>query len=731
MVRIFSKVLIIILFLFVSLIVYLSLIGIETKSFNNQIKENLKKIDTRLDVKLNDVKIVLDILNLDINAKTFGPVIFYNNKQIDIELIKSNISLLNLLNKDFSFSNLFISTKSVKLKDTIAFYRAISDNKKAELFVLENFISKGYLIADININFDDQGNIKDDLKINGLVKDSTFKLLSKQKINDINFIFEIQNKDLDINDLNFSYKKINFTSKKVEFRNKNSFVQIEGEINNDEVDLSEELLKNAFDPFFKLDFKNLRFSSQNKFLLKINNKFKVSEYIIKSYLDIDEANIKNNIDLKIFFPNLLSEIKFKDHQIELIYQKDNLEIMGNGKFLSQKNFDSIKYKIERKKDNYLFNVKLNFNDNPINLDFLNYKSTGKSKVNLNLNGTIFKDKTLNLEKIEFKNGPDFININDLKLTNDFKISNLESAVFDFTDKQKIKNNFKIKSNKENYLITGKVLNASKLIDDLIFEDSINKKIFEKDYAVKINLKEVYLHDNHVVYDLIGYLKFKDNNIINAKINSKFNDNDSIAFTIISNDNQKVTTLFSDQAKPFVKKFNFIKGFEKGSLDFYSVKSKEITNSKLKIYDFSLKELPALTKILTLASLQGIADLLSGEGIGFSEFEMNFENKGRLMNIDEIYAIGPAISILMEGYIEKSKLVSLRGTLVPATTINKAIGSIPILGNILVGNKTGEGVFGVSFKIKGPPKKLETTVNPIKTLTPRFITRTLEKIKKSN
>ena len=730
MVRVFSKVLIVILFFIVSIIIYLSLIGIETKSFNNQIKENLKKIDTRLDVKLNDVKIVLDILNLNINAKTFGPVIFFNDKQIDIELIKSNISLLNLLNKDFSFSNLFISTKSVKLKDTIAFYRAINDNKKAELFVLENFISKGYLIADININFDDQGNIKDDLKINGLVKDSIFKLLSKQKINDINFIFEIQNKDLDINDLNFSYNKINFTSKKVEFRNKNSFVQIDGEINSDEVNLSEELLKNAFDPFFKLDFKNLKFSSQNKFLFKINNKFKVSEYIIKSYLDIDEATIKNNINLKNFFPNLLSEIKFKDHQTELIYQKDNLQIKGNGKFLTQKNFDLIKYKIERKKDNYLFNVKLNFNDNPINLDFLNYKSMDKSKINLNLEGTIFKDKTLNFEKIEFKNGPDFINLNDLKLTNDFKISNLESAVFDFTDKQKIKNNFKIKSNKENYLITGKVLNASKLIDDLIFKDSTNKEIFEKDHTLKINFKEVYLHDNHVVYDLTGYLKFKDNNIISAKINSKFNENDSITFTIISNDNQKVTTLFSDQAKPFVNKFNFIKGFEKGSLDFYSVKSKEITNSKLKIYDFSLKELPALTKILTLASLQGIADLLSGEGIGFSEFEMNFENKGKLMNINEIYAIGPAISILMEGYIEKSKLVSLRGTLVPATTINKAIGSIPILGDILVGKKTGEGVFGVSFKIKGPPKKLETTVNPIKTLTPRFITRTLEKIKKN-
>ena len=76
------------------------------------------------------------------------------------------------------------------------------------------------------------------------------------------------------------------------------------------------------------------------------------------------------------------------------------------------------------------------------------------------------------------------------------------------------------------------------------------------------------------------------------------------------------------------------------------------------------------------------------------------------------------------------MISLRGTLVPATTINRSIASIPIIGDLLIGKKAGEGVFGVSFKVKGPPKKLETTVNPIKTLTPRFITRTLEKIKKN-
>ena len=100
-----------------------------------------------------------------------------------------------------------------------------------------------------------------------------------------------------------------------------------------------------------------------------------------------------------------------------------------------------------------------------------------------------------------------------------------------------------------------------------------------------------------------------------------------------------------------------------------------------------------------------------------------------MNIEDALAIGPAVSILLDGYVDKGKIVSLRGTLVPATKLNAIIASIPVVGDILVGTKTGEGVVGVSFKMKGPPKAIKTTVNPIKTLTPRFIVRAVEKLKR--
>ena len=210
----------------------------------------------------------------------------------------------------------------------------------------------------------------------------------------------------------------------------------------------------------------------------------------------------------------------------------------------------------------------------------------------------------------------------------------------------------------------------------------------------------------------------------------FSENEILEMSIYQVDQDKKTLqVISDRARPFVKNFDFIKGFEDGKFEYESIISKEGSRSNLTITDFKVSKVPALAQLLTLASLQGIADTLSGEGIRFESFEMKSNSEGNVINIEDVLAIGPAVSILLEGYVDKGKMVSLRGTLVPATKLNAIIASIPVVGDILVGKTIGEGDVGVSFKMKGPPKDIKTTVNPIKTLTPRFIVRAIENIKK--
>ena len=83
---------------------------------------------------------------------------------------------------------------------------------------------------------------------------------------------------------------------------------------------------------------------------------------------------------------------------------------------------------------------------------------------------------------------------------------------------------------------------------------------------------------------------------------------------------------------------------------------------------------------------------------------------------------------MEGY-QGANITSLRGTLVPAKTLNTLISKIPVIGNIIIPKEVGEGLFGISFKMKGPPGNIKTTINPIRTITPRFIQKIIDKKKK--
>ena len=137
------------------------------------------------------------------------------------------------------------------------------------------------------------------------------------------------------------------------------------------------------------------------------------------------------------------------------------------------------------------------------------------------------------------------------------------------------------------------------------------------------------------------------------------------------------------------------------------------------------------KLLSLADFGGLADLAEGEGLSFDKMELVINNNKGFITLNELYAVGPSISVLMEGYREPNEgIVSLRGTLVPAKNLNNFLSKIPVIGKIIIPKEIGEGLFGVSFKIKGPSGKVKTTINPIKTLTPRFITKALEKKKKT-
>ena len=727
--KIFFKLFITILFLIFITLTYLSIFGIETDKFNSQITEKIRKFDKNLEVELKEIKLILDPFQFKLQAKTIGTNLINQSKKIEIENIKTQLSLKSLIEDKFSIENLEISSKSLELKNLISFLRSFKNTP--ELFIMEKAIKKGYLIADIKLEFDSNGNIKSNYEINGLVKDVELNVLKKYNLHKLDFIFDYSRNNFLVKDLNFKFDKIGFSSEKVSIKKRNDDFIVDGTFAHKKSDLDKrniDLLVKPFLPNFEIE--KISLTSNNNFSFEIQKGFKFENFKINSEILVHELIIPNNLKLKRFFPKQKKTISLLDQKIKLQYEKNNFTIEGNGNLNYQNENDDIEYFFSNKNKTENFEITLKIKDNPFKVDYLNYKKKEKNEVILNFKGSKNRNNELVIETFNLNEDENYIKIKDLVFNEKFQISRLEELNLEYLDDDKQKNSIRLKRNKKKYFLTGSSFNADNLIEDLLSDDDKDTKIIDINSNLKIDVKKIFLDSEYYLSNFKGDILIKNKEIYKADLIGSFSKNKKLKLTINKDNNNKITTLFVDEAKPIVKRYKFIKGFDEGSLDFFSSKKSKKSVSQIKIYDFKLKELPILTKILTLASLQGIADILSGEGIRFTEFEMNFKNEGDLMTIEEIYAIGPAISILMEGYVEKNKLISLKGTLVPATTINNFIGSLPMLGEILVGKKTGEGVFGVSFKIKGPPKNLKTSVNPVKTLTPRFITRTLEKIKKN-
>jgi len=443
-----------------------------------------------------------------------------------------------------------------------------------------------------------------------------------------------------------------------------------------------------------------------------------------------ELHTEEKRTIRKYLPLYDPKIIFKDTHIKFTQSKSDQFIELSGLLKLNGQFDSFMIQNKYNPNKKTFDIKgtADLTNSTINISKLNYKKKHGKNSELKFDVNFILDKHYHIRGLEFLTDKSKIYLSDIKLNKNLEITDFKKLEIK-TFLNEIKNNDFSINKSEKIIISGEVFDIQPLLKSLYKKD--DRKTFSKDFnsQVKININKVISGTEDDVYDLAMIAKINKGSYDKLSLKGNFSENEIIEMTIYQVDKDKKTLqIISDRAKPFVKNFDFIKGFEGGKLEYESIISKEVSNSNLTITDFKVSKVPALAQLLTLASLQGIADTLSGEGIRFETFEMKSNSKGNVLNIEESFALGPAVSLLFDGYVDKGKIVSLSGTLVPARTVNKVIGWIPVVGKILVGSKVGEGVFGVSFKMKGPPKNIKTTVNPIKTLTPRFITRMLEKIK---
>src|SRR6056300_918767 len=177
--------------------------------------------------------------------------------------------------------------------------------------------------------------------------------------------------------------------------------------------------------------------------------------------------MKNNFELKKFLPDIGKNISFKNHIINISYEKDQFNVSGKGFVLLQKEKSKIDYIFKKNKELINFKTNLEIGKNPIKLSFINYDKQKKLESNLKLE-IISKDQLQFLIKeLDFIENDNKFSLRNILLNKDFKIKDIYKVNLNYSDTEKKFNQLELTRNNNSYLLKGASFNANSLIENLL------------------------------------------------------------------------------------------------------------------------------------------------------------------------------------------------------------------------------------------------------------------------
>ena len=462
-------------------------------------------------------------------------------------------------------------------------------------------------------------------------------------------------------------------------------------------------------------FYNLDLNSENMKFSLDKNSFSIEGNATLGETDVLLKGKKNYIDLSKFVSKYSLSGKIDENAIEKLFKlKATPYIKGPIDFnASYFIFKDNKERI--KTSNNLKDVELKI---PA-LNITKYKGTeSTADIDFNFSNKKLKEIKIINYKQENKEMKGLV-----KLSKEFKP--YKSLELDLKNNGK-KTSIKIIKNKNlNTLdLKGDYLDFSETLKETLIEEQKEDSFLVKLQPVKINLeaKEILVGEEKSIYKVDAILKYENKLFKEAKVYSKLKDEKEFSLTISPKENSRELVINSNDAGLFLRTFSINKSGKEGEFvlhgEYDDTKETHPLTSSVTIRSMRLIKAPTLAKILNLASI-GIVSALSGEGILINKLKSEFVLEKGVLNLNKYEAYGPDVGFSNQGNIYlRKKEVDLEGAIIPMVTLNKIIGSIPVLGKILTNER--KGIWSFVYTIKGDLDEPEVRVNPIKTITPGFI-----------
>lgn len=139
-----------------------------------------------------------------------------------------------------------------------------------------------------------------------------------------------------------------------------------------------------------------------------------------------------------------------------------------------------------------------------------------------------------------------------------------------------------------------------------------------------------------------------------------------------------------------------------------------------IENYRLRQTPALARLLNAMSISGFAELFSNQGMHFDRLVGKYRWDDKGLWLQDVRTSGGSLGLTLDGHIDlAARTGDFEGTIVPVYGLNRLLGAIPLIGNLLSGG-AGQGLFAATYHMQGPLDDMSVSVNPLAALAPGFL-----------
>lgn len=238
----------------------------------------------------------------------------------------------------------------------------------------------------------------------------------------------------------------------------------------------------------------------------------------------------------------------------------------------------------------------------------------------------------------------------------------------------------------------------------------------------LNIDQMVMANGELLDQVKGSIHMVGEEWDRVVLNGTLGDRANIFAQVIrENFNSRKVSLTSEDAGKFLRAVDMYENLLGGDLVIEGVVDEsdfsQPFSGTVRIGGFRVVNAPIAARVLGAASLTGLNDVLQGNGIAFDELTGEFTYVNDVLSLTKVAANGSAVGVTANGSIDLAKSeIRLAGSIVPIYALNSALGAIPILGDILVGEEGG-GIFAPTYTIEGDLADPEVVVNPLSTFVP--------------